>query len=834
MKDQNSFSSKNKVQKQKENPFNIYKANKRNLKSRLSDKKINKKTLASSSTSYPYKNKSSTFSNIKPLYSFKETLNKAYTKLNSVLRSYNMSKEAINIRITNDIIFDEKKRIVSVFKDYLLWDETSDFFKQYYKKNKSIRMILRFITYYETYTKFYPEYGPHEDILKILKKNIKKKRKYYERIEEDVANKYIIDKNDDKNNQKFERIIKDSEIKLSHTNSNYLQKNNSKSTLVLDYSTDKDNKNNNKNNNNNINKNIGNNKDFYYILKTFIDYDDKNYDNKDIYTSEHFNNYDNIFMFNSKLSKYFKKSFNEDKNKEPKTDGGVLVNTNQKHQKYNLNVLSNIIYQKERPKSKDEKVKKLLDKGKKSTETRLTKKTKNQLIKTANQTSKINKKISESNSISTYKKLYSVKYNMQTHIVKSKPQNIKKLFNSYNKYEKYENNSSINDYYSLFPFRNTEGNNRSRQSPKSVVNSSPLYLRMRNNLIVNTVKNKNNHIFNFERLKKISNINPIKFSNTRNNMSEIENNNKDSNYFINSNNLHIKLNYNKIPSNLGKVINITKRNKITKISPIKKARESTQKKKKKNIINKNKSENPFKIESTSTIYNSTNHNILLSSKQKSKKKYSNKIAIASTTNYNSYKDDDKNTSKKKDKLKKSKNNLILIKTNISLAGTKTSSLKKKNKILTIKTSFSTNNKNKSSSKKIIDKKKIESYSNEKTKNDNYNIKNNNILKNTIDKSSSRNEIKKKLTTNNNSILKSCCSNTNNFNSAKSNNFIFDDFDKIDINKRNPVKQFSFLNFDENYLLKNKIKNKYENFNNNGSRKARICLRLPMTNTVNKI
>ena len=832
MKDQNSFSSKNKTQKQKENPFNIYKANKRNLKSRLSDKKINKKTLASSSTSYPYKNKSSTFSNIKPLYSLKETLNKAYTKLNSVLRSYNMSKEAINIRIANDIIFDEKKRIVSIFKDYLLWDETSDFFRQYYKKNKSIRMILRFITYYETYTNFYPEYGPHEDILKILKKNIKKKRKYYERIEEDVANKYIIDKNDNKNNQKFERIIKDSEIKLSHTNSNYLQKNNSKSTLVLDYSTDKDNKN---NKNNNINKSIDNNKDFYYILKTFIDYDDKNYDNKDIYTSEHFNNYDNIFMFNSKLSKYFKKSFNEDKNNEPKTDRNILISTNKKHQKYNLNVLSNIIYQKERPKSKDEKLKKLLDKGKKSTESRLTKKVNNQLIRTVNQTSKKNKKICESNSILTYKKLYSIKYNVQTHIVKSKPQNIKKLFNSYNKYEKYENNSSINNYYSLFPFRYTEGNNRSRQSPKSVVNNSPLYLRMRNNLILSTVKNKNNHIFNFERLKKINNINPIKFSNTRNNMSEIENNNnKDSNYFINSNNLHINLNYNKIPSNLRKVINITKRNKITKISPIKKSRESTQKKKKKKIINKNKSENPFKIESSSTIYNSMNYNILLNSKQKSKKNYSNKNAITSTINYNSYKDDDKNASKKKDKLKKIKNNLILIKTNMSLAGTKTNSFKKKNKILTIKTSFSMNNKNKGSSKKIIDKKKIESYSNEKNKNDNYIIKNNNILKNAIDKSSLRNEIKKKLTTNNNSILKSCCSNTNNFNSAKSNNFIFDDFDKIDINKRNPVKQFSFLNFDENYLLNNKIKNKYENFNNNGSRKARICLRLPMTNNINKI
>lgn len=70
----------------------------------------------------------------------------------------------------------KKKRIVSIFKDYLLWYETSDFFKLFYKKNKSNKMIKRFIRYYESYTLFFPEYGPLEDILKILKKNIKRKK----------------------------------------------------------------------------------------------------------------------------------------------------------------------------------------------------------------------------------------------------------------------------------------------------------------------------------------------------------------------------------------------------------------------------------------------------------------------------------------------------------------------------------------------------------------------------------------------------------------------------------------------------------------------------------
>ena len=87
-------------------------------------------------------------------------------------------------------------------------------------------------------------------------------------------------------------------------------------------------------------------------------------------------------------------------------------------------------------------------------------------------------------------------------------------------------------------------------------------------------------------------------------------------------------------------------------------------------------------------------------------------------------------------------------------------------------------------------------------------------------------------TNNNIILKSCCSNIND--SANKNIFIFENFEEPENNKKDTIKQLSLLNFSENSLLKNIIKNKYETSNNNGSKKARICLRLPMTSNINKI
>ena len=74
------------------------------------------------------------------------------------LKKYNVNTTFYNTKIINDIIYDEKKHIVSVFKNYLLWDETSDFLKRFYYKHESIKRLPKITDYYEKYTLFPPVY----------------------------------------------------------------------------------------------------------------------------------------------------------------------------------------------------------------------------------------------------------------------------------------------------------------------------------------------------------------------------------------------------------------------------------------------------------------------------------------------------------------------------------------------------------------------------------------------------------------------------------------------------------------------------------------------------
>jgi hypothetical protein len=46
------------------------------------------------------------------------------------LLKHNSSPEEFHSKMVNDIIFDERTRLVSLFKDYLLLDEVNDFLKR--------------------------------------------------------------------------------------------------------------------------------------------------------------------------------------------------------------------------------------------------------------------------------------------------------------------------------------------------------------------------------------------------------------------------------------------------------------------------------------------------------------------------------------------------------------------------------------------------------------------------------------------------------------------------------------------------------------------------------
>ena len=110
-------------------------------------------------------------------------LNDIEKRCREYLLYYNCDTTHYNIKIINDIISDQNKHIVSEFKNYLLWDDTSEYLKRYYYLNEIKFRLKPIASYYISYTYFSPVYFCNLEIIKILLKNVKRKNNYYKEIE---------------------------------------------------------------------------------------------------------------------------------------------------------------------------------------------------------------------------------------------------------------------------------------------------------------------------------------------------------------------------------------------------------------------------------------------------------------------------------------------------------------------------------------------------------------------------------------------------------------------------------------------------------------------------
>ena len=147
------------------------------------------------------------------------------------LKKYSITNQAYDIFIINAIIFDQKMHIVSAFKNYLLWDENSEFLKRLYNGAESQERIPNISQYYESYTLFAPVYfGLSISIAQIMNEWTKNKKTYLE---------YIEDKEDEENEKKkynyqdinYKKLI-DTELLLNSESSNAKSKA-SKQTIDL-------------------------------------------------------------------------------------------------------------------------------------------------------------------------------------------------------------------------------------------------------------------------------------------------------------------------------------------------------------------------------------------------------------------------------------------------------------------------------------------------------------------------------------------------------------------------------------------------------------------------
>jgi hypothetical protein len=89
-------------------------------------------------------------------------------------KKYVFHQEFYDLKVVNDIIFNENTHTVSVFKDYLIIDDVSEFLKRYYVDSDSEKRLPSIFEFYEEYAKVFPNYSTLAEC-KYMFRNIKRK-----------------------------------------------------------------------------------------------------------------------------------------------------------------------------------------------------------------------------------------------------------------------------------------------------------------------------------------------------------------------------------------------------------------------------------------------------------------------------------------------------------------------------------------------------------------------------------------------------------------------------------------------------------------------------------
>ena len=128
------------------------------------------------------------------------------------LKKYNATIINYKINTTNSLIFDQKIHLVAIFKDYLIWDDLSDFLKRFYFLNESIQIIPKISECYNHYSIFSPVYFGLDGLVIIIMSNwIRMKIRTLEHYIESLENKknsFIKKQEENTSKSNFEPILK--------------------------------------------------------------------------------------------------------------------------------------------------------------------------------------------------------------------------------------------------------------------------------------------------------------------------------------------------------------------------------------------------------------------------------------------------------------------------------------------------------------------------------------------------------------------------------------------------------------------------------------------------
>ena len=75
-----------------------------------------------------------------------------------LIKRYDKPLSYHDVKIINDILFNEKTHYVEVFKEFLIYEDYNEFLKKYYDSYETKFKLSRILFFYNKYSKIYANY----------------------------------------------------------------------------------------------------------------------------------------------------------------------------------------------------------------------------------------------------------------------------------------------------------------------------------------------------------------------------------------------------------------------------------------------------------------------------------------------------------------------------------------------------------------------------------------------------------------------------------------------------------------------------------------------------
>ena len=98
-----------------------------------------------------------------------------------LIRRYDKPLWYHDVKMINDIIYNEKTHFVELFKEYLIYEDINEFLKRFYNTNEISVKLPKILLFYEKYSKIYANYTVIPES-KYMYKNIKRKQKMIDQM----------------------------------------------------------------------------------------------------------------------------------------------------------------------------------------------------------------------------------------------------------------------------------------------------------------------------------------------------------------------------------------------------------------------------------------------------------------------------------------------------------------------------------------------------------------------------------------------------------------------------------------------------------------------------